>query len=71
MGDDKRTVLIARAEFSQKLAELINESGLPLFVIEPVLANASTQVSAMVQQQYEQELAAYAKAQEELSAEPG
>lgn len=63
-GNDK-TILMIREEFSQKLAELINESGLPLFIVEPVLANASAQVSVMVRQQYEQELAAYAKAQEE------
>lgn len=65
MEGNGKTILMIREEFAQKLAELINESGLPLFIVEPVLANASAQVSNMVRQQYEQELAAYAKAQEE------
>lgn len=65
MEGNGKTILMIREEFSQKLAELINESGLPLFIVEPLLANAASQVSNLVRQQYEQELAAYNKAQEE------
>lgn len=49
-------------EFKQELANLINNSGLPAFIIEPVLRDYLNEVGLMVQRQYMADKAAYEKA---------
>ena len=49
-------------EFKQNLANLINTSGLPAFIIEPVLRDYLSEVKAMAQRQYQMDKAEYDKA---------
>lgn len=60
---DKPIVLI-REETKRKLADVINESGLPAFVIEPILADFLSETRMVAQQQYEMEKMRYEKALE-------
>lgn len=48
-------------EFKQNLANLINDSGLPAFIIEPVLRDYLNEVRLMAQRQYQADKAAYEK----------
>ena len=48
-------------EFKQSLANLINNSGLPAFVIEPVLQNFLNETRMIMQRQYQSDLAEYEK----------
>lgn len=48
-------------EFKQNLAALINNSGLPAFVIEPVLKDFLTETRIMVQRQYQADVVEYEK----------
>lgn len=48
-------------EFKQNLANLINTSGLPAFIIEPVLRDYLSEVKAMAQRQYQMDKAEYDK----------
>ena len=50
---------VARHDFAEKLIDIINNSQLPLFVIEPILQNALDAVKATAQKQYEIEKAQY------------
>lgn len=46
-------------EFKQNLASLINNCGLPAFVIEPILKDYSNEVKVLAQKQYQLDLAEY------------
>lgn len=48
-------------EFKQNLANLINSSGLPAFVIEPVLQNYLNETRMIIQRQYQSDLVEYEK----------
>ena len=48
-------------EFKQELASLINNSGLPAFIIEPVLRDYLTEIKALAQRQYQMDKAEYEK----------
>ena len=48
-------------EFKQNLANLINASGLPAFIIEPVLKDYLAEVKALAQRQYQIDKAEYEK----------
>lgn len=48
-------------EFKKNLAALINDSGLPAFVIEPVLKDFLTETRIMAQRQYQADVAEYEK----------
>ena len=56
-------------EFKQNLANLINTSGLPAFIIEPVLRDYLSEVKAMAQRQYQMDKAEYDKALLEANKE--
>lgn len=53
---------IVYEEFKQNLANLINNSGLPAFIIESVLRDYLTETQIMAQRQYMADKAAYEKA---------
>lgn len=53
---------IVYEEFKQNLANLINNSGLPAFIVEPVLRDFLTETQIMAQKQYMADKAAYEKA---------
>ena len=48
-------------EFKQDLANLINNSGLPAFVIEPVLQNYLNETRMIMQRQYQADKDEYEK----------
>lgn len=48
-------------EFKQNLANLINDSGLPAFIIEPVLRDYLNEVRIMSQRQYQLDMTEYEK----------
>ena len=64
-----KPMLVARKEFSEKLAVLINESGLPLFVVQPILEQMNAYIGTLVEQQYLKEKEAWEKEGEKLEAE--
>ena len=49
-------------EFKQKMLALINNSGLPVFVMELVLENYLTEIKLLSQRQYQQDKANYENA---------
>ena len=53
---------IVYEEFKQNLANLINNSGLPAFIVEPVLRDYLNEVQIMAQRQYMADKTAYEKA---------
>lgn len=58
-------------EFKQNLASLINNSGLPAFIIEPVLQSYLNETRAIMQRQYQADKAEYEKslAEEKVAEE--
>ena len=54
-------------EFKQDLANLINTSGLPAFIIEPVLRDYLSEIRALAQRQYQMDKAEYEKALQEAN----
>jgi hypothetical protein len=61
----EKPLTIKRAEFTQKLAQVINESELPAFVIADSLSAILTQINNLAQTQYQNDLQAYEQAQKE------
>ena len=53
---------IVYEEFKQNLANLINNSGLPAFIVETVLRDYLNETQIMAQRQYMADKAAYEKA---------
>jgi hypothetical protein len=54
-----KPVTVVRAEFISNLTNLINESKLPLFVVEPILKDVYLEVRDASQKQYEHDLMNY------------
>lgn len=52
-------------EFKQELANVINNSGLPPLMIEPVLQNFLSETRLAMQRQYQLDRAEYAKSLED------
>lgn len=50
---------VARQEFVEQLVNDVNNCGLPLFVVEPILHDILNAVKVTAQQQYEAEKAQY------------
>ena len=59
MNEIRKPMSVIRQEFAEKLVNDINNSQLPLFVIEPILQNALDAVKDAAQKQYEVEKAQY------------
>lgn len=59
MNEMQKPITVARAEFISDMASLINNSGLPPFIIEPVLKDMLHDVRIMAQKQLEQDTARY------------
>lgn len=56
-----KPILLAREEMIQSLTSVINQSGVPLSMVEPVLEKLLTEVRMAVQQQYIKEKEEYEK----------
>lgn len=61
----EKPITIKRAEFNAKVAQAINESGLPAFVIADSLSAILAQINNLAQAQYQNDLQAYEQAQKE------
>jgi hypothetical protein len=57
-----KPVMLLREEFVVNLSNLINESGLPLFVIEPILEEVLGTIKVELKKQYEYEKMQYEQA---------
>lgn len=49
-------VIVKDMEFKQKLTELINESGLPAFILKPTFKDVFEQLNILEKQQYQEAL---------------
>lgn len=58
----QKPMSVARKEFMDKVVNLVNESGLPLFVVEPILKELHGVVQAESENQYQREKEAYEEA---------
>lgn len=62
----EKPMIVARQEFINKLAYDINNCGLPIFVIEPILRDMHLEVKAILEKQYDFELSQYKDSLEKL-----
>lgn len=61
----EKPLSVAREDFVNALVELVNNSGLPMFVVLDVLKGATEEVKDAAARQYEQEKLEYEKLKEE------
>lgn len=47
-------VILKKKEFEEKIVELVNESGLPAFILKPIIKDLFDQLNILDQQQLEQ-----------------
>lgn len=66
MNDIVKPMSVARAEFIDGLTKLIRNCGLPPFVIEPILRDASKDISILSKQQLEIETKQYKEMLEKM-----
>ena len=59
----KKPITIVREEFVSSIVKLVNESGLPYFIMEPILKDLYIEVKSASKAQYEQDLKNYMDAQ--------
>lgn len=59
MNEVQKPITVARAEFISSMTSLINNSGLPPFIIEPIMKDMLYDVRVMAQKQLEQDTARY------------
>lgn len=57
----QKPMSVARKEFMDEVVKLVNESGLPLFVVEPILKELHGVVQMEAENQYQKEKEAYEK----------
>lgn len=58
----QKPLLVARQDFFEELAALINNSNLPMFVITDILEKVLSEAKEIAQRQYEQQKAQYEEA---------
>lgn len=63
----EKSIAIRKAEFTQALAQAINNSGLPPCVVADTMALVLGEVQKLANEQLQKDLEAYRKAQEEES----
>lgn len=69
MNNIGKPVSMIRMEFITALTELINNSNLPLFIIEPILKDMYNDVRIASQKQTEEEIKQYQKAMEKNASD--
>lgn len=69
MNNIGKPVSMIRMEFISSLTELINNSNLPLFIIEPILKDIYTDVRIASQKQTEEEIKQYQKSIEQNTSD--
>ena len=65
----KKPITVARIEFCNSLTDLINNSMLPAFVIEPILKDMLLDIKAMAQKQLENDYKSYQELLEKQNKE--
>lgn len=61
-----KPITVARQEFSESLVKLVNESGLPAFVMRQALAQMDNALSQLEQAQLEKDTAEWESQQKEV-----
>lgn len=56
-----KPITLMRQEFIENVADLVNESGLPLILVEPILRDLLEKIQASIRQQTELDKIAYEK----------
>ena len=69
MNNIGKPVSMIRMEFISSLTELINNSNLPLFIIEPILKDIYNDVRIASQKQTEEEIKQYQKSIEQNTSD--
>ena len=64
-----KPITLAQREFKDKIVQAINDSGLPAFVISPVLRQALDKVEEIEEQQYLADKKAYEEMEENNNGE--
>ena len=54
-------VILKKREFDEKMVQIINESGLPAFILKPTFKEIYDQLNVLEQQQYQEALASKEK----------
>lgn len=62
----EKPITVIRQEFIDAISNAINNSNLPLFVVEPILRDVYLEVKSLSQKQYEIEKAEYEKTIQEV-----
>lgn len=57
-----KPVIMLREEFTTNMSNLINNSGLPLFIVEPIVRDMLMEINVAVKKQYEMERIQYEQA---------
>lgn len=61
MNEVTKPTLVAREEFMEQLVNLVNDSGLPLVLIEPIIDGLASNIKQAIANQLVQEKEKYAK----------
>ena len=70
MNSIKKPIVVARKEFIDDLVKLMNESGLPAFVLEPILKDMLAETQMLMEQDYEFNLREYNEQIKNKNEEP-
>lgn len=65
----EKPITIKKMEFEKSLAEVVNQSGLPPFILRPIMQEALTQVTQLEAQQLQNDISEYQKSLEEEESE--
>ena len=58
----EKPISILRMEFANSLVRLINDSGLPPYVVEPILKDVAVETGRLIKEQFEKDNAEYQRA---------
>jgi hypothetical protein len=65
MNKINKPISVVREEFIMNLANLINTSGLPSYIMEPIIKDIYTELTILTKQQVERDKQAYLQALKE------
>lgn len=63
----EKPITVKRHDFIQSIVDLINNSGLPAFMVMEILKACINEMEPMVNSQYEKDLKAYQQSLEEVN----
>lgn len=69
MNEVTKPTLVAREEFMEQLVNLVNDSGLPLVLIEPIIDGLASNIKQTIANQLVQEKENYKKELEKVKEE--